>query len=295
MSTVTEVSTVTVSDCEATSTPVSIPVSVPGSTSVVKTTPPVTTPGSTITSHIQTSETVSVPASSSTSVITLPTESHGTSTVISTPYTLTPTSSIPLSTAPTTFYTKTTSYHWSNSSTTAPTSTTSAASTCVSTALTGTYTAGNYQYPHLIVPVSSTSPDTAYGTQYFGTISPNVSTIFNFDIPTSYTGKTCNLIFLLPLQSQLETSSYEFSGTGGVEFEQLSSPATTSTTYNNAPSVSSDLGEFTLTEGSSTLISSFACQAGKTVAYEAKAVGNTDLYFFQDYNPSPLGMYITVC
>jgi hypothetical protein len=147
----------------------------------------------------------------------------------------------------------------------------------------------------LIVPVSSTSPNTAYGTQYFGTISSNVSTIFNFDIPSSYGGHTCNLIFLLPLQSQLETSSYEFSGTGGVDFEQLSAAATTSTTYDNAPSVSADLGDFTLTEGSSTLISSFACPAGETVAYEAKAVGDTYLYFFQDYNPSPLGLYITVC
>jgi hypothetical protein len=93
----------------------------------------------------------------------------------------------------------------------------------------------------------------------------------------------------------LETSSYEFSGTGGVDFEELSGVATTSTTYDNAPSVEADLGTFTLTEGSSTLISSFACPAGEAVSYEAKAVGDTYLYFFQDYNPSPLGLYITVC
>ncbi|PMD24454.1 hypothetical protein NA56DRAFT_656185 [Hyaloscypha hepaticicola] len=176
-----------------------------------------------------------------------------------------------------------------------PATSTQTSSTCAATILTGSSTSGNYQYPHLIIPVSSSTPSTAAGTSYFGTISSNTSTIFNFDIPTSYSGSTCNLIFLLPLQSQLETSSYTFSGSGGVEFEQLSSAATQSTTWDNAPGVEKDLGEFTLSEGSSTLIESFACPAGQTVAFEMSAVGDTYLYYFQDWNPSPLGLYITVC
>ena len=32
---------------------------------------------------------------------------------------------------------------------------------------------GNYEYPHLIVPVSSSSPDTAAGTSYFGKGKPS--------------------------------------------------------------------------------------------------------------------------
>ncbi|PMD33984.1 hypothetical protein L207DRAFT_571397 [Hyaloscypha variabilis F] len=168
-------------------------------------------------------------------------------------------------------------------------------STCVATSLTGSSTSGNYQYPHLIIPISSSTPSTAAGTSYFGTISPNTSTIFNFDIPSSYSGQTCNLIFLLPLLSELETSSYTFSGSGTVDFAELSAVATEATTWDNAPSVEKDLGEFTLSEGSSTLVESFACPAGETVSFEMSAVGDTDLYFFQDWNPSPLGLYITVC
>jgi hypothetical protein len=168
-------------------------------------------------------------------------------------------------------------------------------STCVTTSLTGSSTSGNYQYPHLIVPISSSSPTTASGTSYFGTISSNTSTIFNFDIPSSYSGSTCNLIFLLPLLSELETSSYTFSGTGGVDFSQLSSASTEATTWDNAPSVEKDLGEFTLSEGSSTLVESFVCPAGERLSFEMSAVGDTYLYFFQDWNPSPLGLYITVC
>lgn len=171
----------------------------------------------------------------------------------------------------------------------------SSASTCAATTLTGSDTSGNYQYPHLIIPISSTSPDTAYGTQYFATISSNTSTIFNFDIPSSYSGSTCNLIFLLPLHSELETSSYTSSGSGRIEFEQLSSAASSATTYDNAPSVESVLGDFTITEGSSTLIESFACPAGKTLTYELKALQDTYLYYFQDWNPSPIGLFITHC
>jgi hypothetical protein len=194
----------------------------------------------------------------------------------------------------------TSSFYWSNStsvatSTVVPSSSSTSASSSCATTLSGSNTSGNYQWPHLIVPISSSSPDTAAGTSYFGTISPNTSTIFNFDIPSSYAGHTCSLIFLLPLQSQLETSSYTYSPTGAIDFEQLSSPASTSTTWNNASSVSSNLGEFSIAEGSSTLITTFACPAGETVAYEAKAVGDTNLYYFQDWNPSPIGLYITYC
>jgi hypothetical protein len=59
--------------------------------------------------------------------------------------------------------------------------------------------------------------------------------------------------------------------------------------------VEKDLGEFTLSEGGSTLVESFVCPAGERLSFEMSAVGDTYLYFFQDWNPSPLGLYITVC
>ncbi|KAL2818805.1 ubiquitin 3 binding protein But2 C-terminal domain-containing protein [Aspergillus cavernicola] len=154
---------------------------------------------------------------------------------------------------------------------------------------------GDYEYPHLIVPVDSSSPDVAAGTQLNGSVTSTVSTIFNFDIPATDAGKTCNLIFLFPRQEDLETSAYSFNGDGSVQFGALESPATQSTTYNNAPAVSQDYGEFTLSPGNSYPIASFDCPAGEKVGYEMTNAGSTDLEYFQDYNPSPLGLYITVC
>jgi len=154
---------------------------------------------------------------------------------------------------------------------------------------------GNYEFPHLIIPVDSSNPNTAAGTSYFGAVSSTVSSIFNFDIPSSDSGKTCSLIFLFPTQADLQTSSYTFSGNGGIDFSMLSGTATTGTTSANAPGVETDYGVTTVAPGNSYNIATFACPAGTTVSFELKASGDTSLNYFQDYNPSPIGLYITTC
>ncbi|KAM3069546.1 hypothetical protein ACMFMF_008763 [Clarireedia jacksonii] len=122
---------------------------------------------------------------------------------------------------------------------------------------------GEYQYPHLILPISFASPSTSLGTSYNDVINSTVFSIFNFEILSTYTG-TCSPVFLFPTQDQLETSSYTFSGNGDVDFAQLSTIGTQSTTYDSIGSVAKDLGTFTLTPGSSTVISTFACPKGET-------------------------------
>ena len=155
---------------------------------------------------------------------------------------------------------------------------------------------GAYQFPHLIVPISSTHATTAYGTSYDVTIDSTTSTIFNFDIPSSYAGSQCSLIFLFPLQSQLQTSSFTFSGNGALDFMSLSSPATQETTYENAPSVKQNVATIQVTPGNSYVLNSrYPCPAGQRIAVEAKAQGQTALTFMEDYNESPIGLFITKC
>ncbi|KUJ09205.1 uncharacterized protein LY89DRAFT_690265 [Mollisia scopiformis] len=153
---------------------------------------------------------------------------------------------------------------------------------------------GAYQYPHLIIPVSKSQPNKACGTSYDGTITSDISSIFNFDIPASYTG-TCSLVFLFPTQAELQTSSYTFSGNGEFDFAQLNTVATQSTDYANMGSVKTDFGTKTATPGSSVVVSTFACPAGQAVSYEISSVSGSSLTYFQDYNPSPIGLYITSC
>jgi hypothetical protein len=154
---------------------------------------------------------------------------------------------------------------------------------------------GNYEFPHLIIPVDSSKPDTAAGTSYNGIVTSTISSLFNFDIPASDAGKTCSLIFLFPTQSQMITSSFTFSGNGGIDFSMLSSVASASTTYNNAPDVKTDYGVTQVAPGHSYSIATFPCPAGTAISFKMKASGDTNLNYFQDYNPSPIGLYITTC
>ncbi len=153
---------------------------------------------------------------------------------------------------------------------------------------------GEYLAPHLIIPVDSTNPNTAGGTSYFGQVSSTISSIFNVDSPADFAGKKCALIFTLPLQTQLQTSSFTTSGTGSVNFKQLSSPAGASTSYSNRPGVAKDFGNFTLVPGNSYTIATGNCVPSQSFSYEMSASGDYALRYFQDVNPCPIGVYIIV-
>ena len=155
---------------------------------------------------------------------------------------------------------------------------------------------GTHEFPHLIVPVDKNSPTTASGTSYNGTFSSTVSSIFNFDIPASDSGKTCSLVFLLPSQGDLVTSAFILSGSGGLDFARLVGPATEQTSYSNVPAVEKDLGGPTsVTPGNEYVIDSGPCYAGETDSYEVSATGSLALNYFQDSDASAIGLYITVC
>ena len=155
--------------------------------------------------------------------------------------------------------------------------------------------AGTYEFPHLIVPVDSTTPTTAKGTSYNGIVSSTVSSIFNFDIPASYAGKTCSLVFLFPTQDKLVTSSYNLSGTGALNASQLTGPASSSTSYSTTPAVESALGTTSIAPGNSYVIATQACAAGQTIAYELSATDTLTLNYFQNMGAPAIGLYITVC
>ncbi|KAI4157364.1 MAG: hypothetical protein LQ342_008337 [Letrouitia transgressa] len=154
----------------------------------------------------------------------------------------------------------------------------------------------DFQYPHLIVGVDKSKPDTAFDTSYNAHISPTVSSIFNFDIPTTYSGRDCALQFLFPTRDNLQTSNYTLSGSGGINVARLASPATSQTTYNNKPAVRKDLKTIpNLQPGNSYFIAAGHCSVGERISYQVSATGDLDLDYFQDYNPSPLGLFISLC
>ncbi|KAJ4345371.1 uncharacterized protein N0V89_011501 [Didymosphaeria variabile] len=154
---------------------------------------------------------------------------------------------------------------------------------------------GEYQYPHLIVPVSSSQPSNAPGTSYNGKANGDVCSLFNFDIPQSYSGHSCSLVFLFPEQKDLETSSYTVSGSGGLEFSKCDTNASQKTSWDNKGTCTAVKTVDNVAPGNSYTIVSDSCAAGQTVTYQMCSTGGLSLEYFQDYNPSPIGAYVREC
>lgn len=177
-------------------------------------------------------------------------------------------------------------------------STTSAAVSCP-TALSNNTA---FQSPNLIVPVSASNLSTAYGTGTLASINPTNSTLFNFDLPTSLDGQTCALLFLFPYASDLaDDAVYQYSGIeeevgehGGLDFARLTGPAVSGATLTGSPAVEQDFGSTQVLPGNGYVISQAACVPG-AVSYKVSSVGAMTLNFYQDSNPSAVGLYVVPC
>ncbi|KAL8836075.1 MAG: hypothetical protein Q9176_006532 [Flavoplaca citrina] len=155
---------------------------------------------------------------------------------------------------------------------------------------------GDFEFPHLIVPVDKNQPDAALGTSFNGLITPTVSSLFNFDFPASLQGRTCSLVFLFPTRDQLQTSNYTLSGSGGFLVERLKEPADSTTSFNNQPEVNVTVNTIpSVQPGNSYVLGSGGCFSNVRIGYKVSATGSLDLDYFQDYNPAPIGLYVTVC
>ena len=154
--------------------------------------------------------------------------------------------------------------------------------------------AGPFEFPHLIIPVNQSQPDEAAGTSYDGQFGPSISSIFNFDI--TEIDKTCSLVFLFPDQSQMPSSWFTLTGSGGINIARLTGPASTATTWSSAPTVAELLGSVAaFSPGNSYLIATFPCPGGQTIGVEIAATGSLSLEYFQDSAAPGIGLYITVC
>jgi len=152
---------------------------------------------------------------------------------------------------------------------------------------------GTYEYPHLIIPIDKTRSEAALGASYEGVVSPTISSLFNFDIPASYTGKTCNLVFLLPNSSQQWRPTTLVKSPGGITIQQLSTPASASSTFLNTPAgkIIGSVGHIEVGHGYT--ITSGPCGPAKTVGYRIDSVNGLDMHLFQSISP-PLGLFLKV-
>ncbi|OCK72909.1 hypothetical protein K432DRAFT_411247 [Lepidopterella palustris CBS 459.81] len=154
---------------------------------------------------------------------------------------------------------------------------------------------GDFQFPHLIAPIDSSYPHDHFGPSFNGDICGTKSTLYTFDIPKSYAGKHCELVFLFPNAGEMETSSFKFSGHGELRFSELESIATSDTTYASAGKKIKELGSYKVEPGNTYLIEQNKCPGGQSVTIEIEGSEGMCLDYFQDWNPKPIGLYVNAC
>jgi len=156
---------------------------------------------------------------------------------------------------------------------------------------------GQFEFPHYITQISAAKPDKSFGPQFDAVFTPNdISTLFTFDIPAYRADANCTLEFIFPVQSQLTTSSFSYSGGGSFFFSgyKPGSCPGPHTTYNNQPDegpfppfppIHIEPGHAYTIDIGPCFISAGTCVAGKT------STNDTSLSFFQDFGRCPIGMY----
>ncbi|KAK2741227.1 hypothetical protein FQN57_005689 [Myotisia sp. PD_48] len=144
---------------------------------------------------------------------------------------------------------------------------------------------GDHEFPHLIIPINSSAPDSAPGTSYLGEASSTISSLFNFDIGPQKNLDRCTLIFLMPNKEEWPLDRYIFQGDGLVSFGRLERPADKDTTFRNAPRVSVELARPTLAVGTNYRITSFPCPLGERIGFKLSSLGSTHIRFFQNARP----------
>ncbi|KAG9240277.1 ubiquitin 3 binding protein But2 C-terminal domain-containing protein [Calycina marina] len=162
---------------------------------------------------------------------------------------------------------------------------------------------GQYQFPHLIIPVDRNDSENAPGTQYTAEISTTKTTIFQFDIPCTpeYTGKVCDLVFMFPYKDDIKAvEKYEWSGLeaqeyshGGISFALLSEEVNQATTYANMPKATVVFPLQQLKPGSSNYFGSGPCDSSHRLAISATGVGIFYLKMFQSQEVgAPQGLFL---
>ncbi|KAF1987079.1 hypothetical protein K402DRAFT_420709 [Aulographum hederae CBS 113979] len=158
-------------------------------------------------------------------------------------------------------------------------------------------------FPTGIYPVSQCEPDKCFGPSYSPMVSPgDMCTIFNLEIPEKYAHSICTLKFFFPEQWQLDTSSFSFEGMGNFDFHGYTGyNAQPGVTWNSRPPNGPpeyDPPPANVVPGGVYTLHSGSCLVKKGMG--ALKVGgvlcssDTNVTWFQDYNPCPIGIFIQI-
>lgn len=150
---------------------------------------------------------------------------------------------------------------------------------------------GQYVAPNFIIPVNKALPNqVSGGTGYYGCLSSTASTVFTFDIPSSYANRTCSIIFLLSTSQR-----YTITGSGGLTVSLLSSTINAAISYAALENATKVGGVDDVVPGTNAVMWSQQCEAGSRQSILLQATGSLNLTYFQTRGEPANGLWYRVC
>jgi glucan endo-1,3-beta-D-glucosidase len=149
---------------------------------------------------------------------------------------------------------------------------------------------GPYLAPSLIIPLSKMIMNKTAGTSYYGYLSTTTSTVFTFDVPSSATGKTCQLIFMLT------GGRYSITGRGQLVAYSLDTPVGGATSYEALPQ--KDLlgqSQSDVDMGVNVIFGRERCGGAGQRSFLIESTGNLNLTYFQTRGEPAVGAWIRIC
>ncbi|KAF3041556.1 hypothetical protein E8E12_007582 [Didymella heteroderae] len=154
---------------------------------------------------------------------------------------------------------------------------------------------GLFEAPNYIVPVDKSDPSKVIGNGYVAQLSPNLSTVFVFDVRPENQGKTCTLAFHMPPASLWpDMSPVKIRSPGGVIVSSMGQQAAWAGISASNFVSSGVVGWVPSVQLSNQYnFASLPCAAGQRVAYQVESTGGLTMDFFQVISP-PTGLFMSV-
>jgi len=121
-----------------------------------------------------------------------------------------------------------------------------------------------------------------------------MSNVYIFDVRSEHEGKTCNLVFHVPVPSPCDMSPVKIRSPGGIAVSSVAQQAASARTNSNDVGGSKVIGWVPSIEPDNQyIVASVPCAAGQRAAYQVESTRGFTMDFFS-MNTPPVGLSMLV-
>lgn len=152
---------------------------------------------------------------------------------------------------------------------------------------------GPFEAPNLIIAIDKASPTKVLGNGVTAQLSPNMSTVFVFDVRSEFQGKMCDLVFFVPpVLVFADLAPVKILSPGGINVSRVRTQVASNDISASSIEASGKMGgTLSIDFAAQYNVGREPCAAGQRVAYLVESVEGLAMDFFQMTSPA-LGLFM---